>query len=152
MSVAFRNPDGSTALVVHNENDDPRSFAVAVEGYGFAYTLPGGSLATFTSPRSAALNDGPRQIDPATMTATASPNGPSNPCCAGDVAANLVDDDASTADQSVQVDLGKVQAVRRIVLDTGIDRRLRGAGMRSMSVATGSTGDRRSLPVMAAAS
>ena len=30
MDVAFRNPDGSTALVVHNENDDPRSFAVSV--------------------------------------------------------------------------------------------------------------------------
>ena len=29
MDVAFRNPDGSTALVVHNENDDPRTFAVA---------------------------------------------------------------------------------------------------------------------------
>ena len=29
MDVAFRNPDGSTALVVHNENDDPRRFAVA---------------------------------------------------------------------------------------------------------------------------
>ena len=25
MDVAFRNPDGSTALVVHNENDDPRT-------------------------------------------------------------------------------------------------------------------------------
>jgi glucosylceramidase len=32
MDVAFRNPDGSTALVVHNENDDPRTFAVAVGG------------------------------------------------------------------------------------------------------------------------
>ncbi len=33
--VAFRNPDGSTALVVHNENDDPRSFAVAVGEQSF---------------------------------------------------------------------------------------------------------------------
>ena len=32
MDVAFRNRDGSTALVVHNENDDPRSFAVAQGG------------------------------------------------------------------------------------------------------------------------
>ena len=30
MDVAFRNPDGSTALVVHNQHDDPRTFAVAV--------------------------------------------------------------------------------------------------------------------------
>ena len=41
MDVAFRNPDGSTALVVHNENDDPRSFAVAVGDQRFEYTLPG---------------------------------------------------------------------------------------------------------------
>jgi glucosylceramidase len=40
MDVAFRNPDGSTALVVHNENDDPRSFAVAVGDQIFDYTLP----------------------------------------------------------------------------------------------------------------
>ena len=32
MDVAFRNRDGSTALVVHNENDDPRTFAVAQGG------------------------------------------------------------------------------------------------------------------------
>ncbi|GGL05930.1 glycoside hydrolase family 30 protein [Mangrovihabitans endophyticus] len=51
MDVAFRNPDGSTALVVHNENDDPRSFAVSVGDRIFEYTLPGGALATFTWPR-----------------------------------------------------------------------------------------------------
>ena len=33
MDAAFRNRDGSTALVVHNENDDPRSFAVAQGGH-----------------------------------------------------------------------------------------------------------------------
>ena len=32
MDAAFRNRDGSTALVVHNENDDPRSFAVTQGG------------------------------------------------------------------------------------------------------------------------
>ena len=57
MDVAFRNPDGSTALVVHNENDDPRSFAVSVGSKSFDYTLPGGALATFTWPASAALDD-----------------------------------------------------------------------------------------------
>ena len=50
MDAAFRNRDGSTALVVHNENDDPRSFAVAQGGHSFDYTLPGGALATFTWP------------------------------------------------------------------------------------------------------
>lgn len=44
MDAAFRNLDRSTALVVHNENDDPRFFAIAVGDQ----ILPGGALATFT--------------------------------------------------------------------------------------------------------
>ena len=47
MSSAFRNPDGSTALLVHNENDEPRTFAVAVGDQSFEYTLPGGAIGTF---------------------------------------------------------------------------------------------------------
>ena len=50
MSAAFVNPDGSRVLVVHNEHDDPRSFAVAEGDRSFDYTLPGGALATFTWP------------------------------------------------------------------------------------------------------
>jgi glucosylceramidase len=128
MDVAFRNRDGSTALVVHNENDEPRRFSVTVEGRGFDYTLPGGSLATFTWPASAELNDGLRQLDPAAMTATATPAAPADPCCSGDVAANLVDDDASTRwasgtgqapGQQLRLDLGRSQRVARVVVDTG---------------------------------
>jgi glucosylceramidase len=114
MDAAFRNRDGSTALVVHNENDDPRSFAVTQGGSTFEYTLPGGALATFTWPASRALDDGRRLI-----AATAS----------GD-AATATDDDATTRwstgvaqapGQTLQVDLGRVQRVRRVVLDTGAD-------------------------------
>jgi glucosylceramidase len=57
MDAAFRNPDGSTALVVHNENDDPRTFAVDEGGRSFDYTLPGGALATFTWPAPHARDD-----------------------------------------------------------------------------------------------
>jgi glucosylceramidase len=114
MDAAFRNRDGSTALVVHNENDDPRGFAVTQGGSTFEYTLPGGALATFTWPASRALEDG-RTLLAASAT--------------GD-AANAVDDDATTRwstgaaqapGQSLQVDLGRVQRVRRVVLDTGAD-------------------------------
>ena len=114
MDAAFRNRDGSTALVVHNENDDPRSFAVTQGGSTFEYTLPGGALATFTWPASRALEDG-RTL----LAATAS----------GEAAA-ATDDDATTRwspgaaqapGQSLQVDLGRVQRVRRVVLDTGAD-------------------------------
>jgi glucosylceramidase len=101
MDVAFRNLDGSTALVVHNENDDPRTFAVAQGGQSFDYTLPGGALATFVW--KVDLDDGYRLLDP--------PKGP----------AELVDDDAVTtwSGSSFELDLGRTQRVRRVVVDTG---------------------------------
>jgi glucosylceramidase len=120
MDAAFRNRDGSTALVVHNENDDPRTFAVAQGGRSFEYTLPGGALATFTWPASRRLDDGLRLLDAERMTATAS----------SPDAENAVDDDATTRwtsgaaqapGQFVAVDLGRPRHVRRVVLDTGAD-------------------------------
>ncbi|WP_427887342.1 discoidin domain-containing protein [Kribbella sp. GL6] len=116
MSAAFRNPDGTTALVVHNENDDPRAFAVAVGGQSFEYELPGGAIATYTWGRTAA--DVPQELT--AVAATASDN-------AAD-AGQLVDQDGSTVWQSkaaqtpgqwVQVDLGKAQTFRQVALDSG---------------------------------
>jgi glucosylceramidase len=116
MSAAFRNPDGTTALVVHNENDAPRSFAVAVGDKSFEYELPGGSIATYTwGPTSA---DVPHELS--AVSATASLNGAD--------AGLLVDADGSTVWQSkaaqapgqwVQVDLGKTQTFRQVALDSG---------------------------------
>jgi glucosylceramidase len=126
--VGFRNPDGSTALLVHNQNDDPRSFAVAVGDYSFEYTLPGGALATFTWPRSRVLDRQLDPVDPAEMIAAAFPPAPTDPCCTGDVADRAVDDDATTRWSSgaaqapghfVEVDLGRRERVTRVVLDTG---------------------------------
>jgi glucosylceramidase len=129
MDVAFRNPDGSTVLVAHNENDNPQTFAVREGNKSFAYTLPGGALATFTwrgqPPGSTAL----RQIAPSGWTASADPPGPTDPCCSGDVAANAVDADASTRystgtaqapGQFLQVDFGAALPARRVVFDTGV--------------------------------
>ncbi|MDQ6658909.1 MAG: discoidin domain-containing protein [Actinomycetota bacterium] len=128
MDVAFRNRDGSTVLVAHNENDNPQSFSVSENGQSFDYTLPGGALATFvwrSAPRPAPAL---RMVDPTGWTATANPNGPNDPCCSGDVASHAIDDDASTrwstgagqtAGQFLQVDLGHGQRVRQLVLDTG---------------------------------
>ena len=122
MDAAFRNPDGSTALVVHNENDAPRRFAVAQGESSFDYTLPGGALATFTWPRSSALNNGLTLLDEHGMTATAS--------AAPADAANAIDDDATTRwttassqqpGQYLSLDLGRARTVRRLVLDTGAD-------------------------------
>ena len=118
MSAAFRNPDGSTALLVHNENDDPRSFAVAVGDKSFEYELPGGSIATFTWDRLSA--DVPQPISLDGATATASVNGTE--------AGLAIDADGSTVWQSkqaqspgqwVQVDLGKAKTFRQVALDSG---------------------------------
>jgi glucosylceramidase len=84
--------------------------------------------ATFTWPASPFLDDGLRQLDPHGMTASAQPPGSIDPCCTADVAANAVDDDATTRwttgtgqqpGQYLQVDLGRSQPVSRLVLDTG---------------------------------
>jgi glucosylceramidase len=122
MDVAFRNPDGSTALVVHNENDAPRTFAVAQGDSSFDYTLPGGALATFTWPRSQVRSNGLTLLDEHGMTATAS--------AAPADAPNAIDDDATTrwttatsqqSGQFLSLDLGRSRNVRRLVLDTGAD-------------------------------
>ena len=128
MDVVFVNRDGSTVLVAHNENDNPQSFSVSENGQSFDYTLPGASLATFewSNPPQPALRL--RALDPSGWQATANPPGPSNPCCTADVAANAVDDDASTRystgqgqapGQYLQVDFGRVERVGGLVLDSG---------------------------------
>jgi len=48
-NIAFRNPDGSIALVVLNDNpSSSQTFAVDSGSQGFSYTLPASSIATFT--------------------------------------------------------------------------------------------------------
>jgi glucosylceramidase len=128
MDVAFANPDGSTVLVAHNENDNAQAFAVQEGDWRFTYTLPGDSLATFVWQGNLAGPHPLRQVAPSGWTATASPSGPTNPCCTGDVAANAVDGDASTRystgegqapGQYLQVDFGTAIPARQIVFDTG---------------------------------
>ena len=78
MDVAFRNPDGSTALVVHNENDDPRTFAVAQGGSVVRLHAARRRARDVRLAEGAALDDGYRLLDP--------PAGPKE----------AVDDDATT--------------------------------------------------------
>ncbi len=47
-TVAFRNSDGVIALLVANPAPQPRAFSVRVGRSSFRYTLPAGSVATFT--------------------------------------------------------------------------------------------------------
>ena len=122
MDVAFRNPDGTTVLVAHNENDNPQAFGVLEGDRSFTYTLPGDSLATFTWPGNPGGRQGLTELDPSGWKAVANPPGPTDPCCQGDVALNAVDDDASTRystgtgqqpGQYLQVDFGRARAGAR---------------------------------------
>ncbi len=119
--VAFRNPDGSTALVAHNENDDPRSFAVAVGGEVFTYTLPGGALATFTWPRGAVPAAVPHEVPLSGATVTASPAGQGDPALAADAdgSTRWTSGAAQTPGQYLRVDLGRPTEFRTLALDSG---------------------------------
>jgi glucosylceramidase len=125
MDVAFRDPDGSTVLVTHNEASGPMQFAVREGDQQFSYTLPAQSIVTFAWPGSAAGSYALRQVAPSGWTATANPS-PS--AASGDVAANAVDGDASTRystgtgqapGQYLQVDFGREIPARSVVFDTG---------------------------------
>jgi glucosylceramidase len=130
MDVAFRNPDGTTVLVAHNENDNPQAVGVREGNEGFTYTMPGDSLATFTWSGNPGGTQGLRELDPSGWQASANPSGPTNPCCQGDVASHAIDDDASTRystgtgqapGQYLQIDLGRLEPLRQIVYDTGVN-------------------------------
>ncbi len=120
MDVAFRNRDGSTVLVVHNENDDPRSFAVSVGSKAFTYTLPGGALATFTWPASDALDDDltPVDLDAATATAT-SAAADAGLAIDADASTRWSSGQAQTPGQNLTVDLGAATEFRRVAIDSG---------------------------------
>jgi glucosylceramidase len=116
-------------LVAHNENDNPSTFGVREGSQAFSYTLPGGALATFTWRGTVPGSRDRRQVNPQGWTATASPAGPADPCCTGDVAANAADGDASTRystgaaqapGQYLQVDFGRAVSARQVVFDTGV--------------------------------
>ena len=49
-NVAFKNPDGSVALVAENTGGSAQTFQVSYGGSSFGYTLPAGAMATFTWP------------------------------------------------------------------------------------------------------
>ncbi len=49
-TVAFKNPDGTTALIALNPGNSIQSFRIVDAGEHFSYSLPGKSVATFTWP------------------------------------------------------------------------------------------------------
>jgi glucosylceramidase len=119
MDAAFRNPDGSTALVVHNENDEPRSFAVNLGDRTFEYTLPGGALATFTWPPSRAFHSDLDLVPLPGATATASLGVDAGLAVDGDASTRWSSGAAQAPGQYLQVDLGARKHFRRIAVDSG---------------------------------
>lgn len=59
-NVAFRNPDGKIVLVALNSGGT-QNFKVSFGGRSFGYSLPGGSMATFTWPGTSAAAARPDQ-------------------------------------------------------------------------------------------
>lgn len=125
MDEAFRNPNGSTVLVAHNEYWNPLPVTVREGGEQFTYTLPAQSIVTFTWPGSQPGSYALRQVAPEGWTATANP---SPAASSGDQAANAVDGDDSTrystdAAQApgdyLQSDFGRPLPLRKVVFDTG---------------------------------
>jgi len=47
-SVAFQNPNGSKAMVISNTSSAEKTFTVRWGSQGFVYSLPSGTVATFT--------------------------------------------------------------------------------------------------------
>lgn len=118
MDVAFRNPDGTTVIVVHNQNDDARTFAVALGSRIAEYTLPGGALATFVLPRS--MDARPGEIPLTGATAVASPIGEGAPLAVdGDASTRWSSGAAQAPGQYLQVDLGAAKTFRRVAIDSG---------------------------------
>jgi glucosylceramidase len=57
--VAFKNPDGSTALIVLNANSSSaQTFGVSQNGQSFTYSLPAKAVATFTWPAGSGTGTG----------------------------------------------------------------------------------------------
>ena len=141
MDVAFRNPDGSTVLVAHNENDNPQSFAVSEGGQSFDYTLPGGALATFVWPAAPRPCRRPAPARPRRLVGDRrTRTGPTTPAAqvmwrrtpsTTTPATRYSSGAAQTPGQYLQVDLGRAQRLRQVVFDTGAShRRLRRAATR----------------------
>ncbi|GAA0575236.1 ricin-type beta-trefoil lectin domain protein [Kribbella sandramycini] len=144
MSAAFRNPDGTTALVVHNENDAPRKFAVALGDRAFEYELPGGSIATYTWAPTRGITPTPVSLDGA--TATASVNGvEAGLAIDADGSTVWTSKESQTAGQSLQIDLGSREYFNQLALDSGGQA---GDFAASWSVAVSNDGVRWSKPVI----
>ena len=120
MDAAFQNPDGSTVLVVHNEHDDPRSFAVAEGDRSFDYTLPGGALATFVWPADRSLDGAGTLVDPTTVSVSGNVHPELAPLASDDDAATTWSTtDPQRRGDEVTVDLGSRTRIRDVVLDAG---------------------------------
>ena len=90
MSAAFVNPDGSTALVVHNEYDDPRIIAIAVGDQPPRLHAARWLARDLHLARLADLTSGTRLVDPWTTSMTSNVGDPA-------IAASATDDDGATA-------------------------------------------------------
>ena len=125
-TVAFKNPDGSKALIVYNDASSSQTFGVNWGGENFAYTLPANGVATFTWSGTQGAGGGDTALNRSGWTATASSS------YGGDVPANLLDGNLSSRwstghaqnasnNDYFQIDMGASQTVDKLVMDSTHD-------------------------------
>ncbi|MGE5357619.1 MAG: discoidin domain-containing protein, partial [Bacteroidales bacterium] len=119
--VAYKNPDGSTVLVVFNADTVSHGFKVREAGYSFNYTLPSLGAATFTWTVTGAA---PPPAAPPTNLALGRPVVASSIENSSYAAANMVDGRTSTRwssafsdPQWIFVDLGSRFALSQVVIN-----------------------------------
>lgn len=128
-NVAFRNPDGSTVLVVHNSGSGTRTFDVTSTGRHFSTSLSAGAVATFTwsAGSTPPPGGGESALDRSGWRVSASST-PADACCTADTAAKAIDGTSSTRwstglaqqpGQWFQIDLGTPRKPTKIVLENG---------------------------------
>ncbi|MEE1931548.1 glycoside hydrolase family 30 beta sandwich domain-containing protein, partial [Streptomyces sp. TRM 70351] len=71
-NVAFRNPDGSHALVVTNTGGGTQNFTIAFNGQYAAHSVPPNAVATYTWPGTSGSTDTQAPSAPGSLTASAS--------------------------------------------------------------------------------
>ncbi len=124
-TVAFKNPDGSKALIVYNDASSTQTFGVNWGGENFSYTLPASGVATFTWNGTQAGNSS-STLSRSNWSATASSS------YGSEVPSNMFDGDSTTRwstghaqaaanNDYFQIDMGSTQNVNKLVMDSSND-------------------------------
>ena len=115
--IAYKNPDGSKALIAYNDNTSSQAFTIQWGNENFSYTLPAKGLATFTW---SGTQDTAAQ-DRSNWTATSS-TGDATQAIDGDIYSRWSTGHSqdSSLNDYIQIDMGSQRLFSQIVMDSGL--------------------------------